>query len=87
MAIDTEVKRGSVLNFNRGILLPIVSGSIDQGDQQTFLMLYSGILADEAILVVVPSVTCDVTATTTITLDVTIEQTKTLNVTMNNFNC
>ena len=51
MAIDTAQKRASMLNFSSGDLLPIVSGSFDQGDRQTFLDLYSGILSGELIQV------------------------------------
>ena len=46
MAIDTAKKRASMMNFGEdSIRLPIPSGSFDQGDRQTFLGLYSGILA------------------------------------------
>jgi len=45
MAIDTNVKRGSMLTFSDESLLPIPNGAIDQGDRQTFLGLYSGILS------------------------------------------
>lgn len=48
MPVDTRVKRLSMLNFGgEGIshlLLPDVSGAFDQGDRQTLLDCYSGIL-------------------------------------------
>jgi hypothetical protein len=46
MAIDTAAKRASVLGF---ALVPLLlvppDGVIDQGDRQTLLHLYSGVLA------------------------------------------
>jgi hypothetical protein len=50
MAIDTFTKRASVWGFNkpyRTVIIP--NGSIDQGDRQTALSLYSGMLAGVAI--------------------------------------
>jgi hypothetical protein len=44
MAIDTAAKRASMLNFGNDDLLPVPSGTFDQGDRQTFLSLYSGLL-------------------------------------------
>ena len=48
MPIDTRAKRLSMLNFGgegvSQLLLPDVSGSFDQGDRQTFLDCYRGIL-------------------------------------------
>lgn len=48
MPVDTRVKRLSMLNYGgEGIshlLLPDVSGSFDQGDRQTLLDCYAGIL-------------------------------------------
>ncbi len=48
MPIDTRAERMSILNFGNGSgihLLPDVSGSFDQGDRQTLLDLYRGILS------------------------------------------
>ena len=50
MALDSLIKRASALNFVGGRLLPPPDGTIDQGDRQTFVGFYSGILAEEAIL-------------------------------------
>jgi hypothetical protein len=52
MAIDTATKRASMLTFSSNHLLPIPSGAFDQGDRQTLLGLYSGILAGAAVLIV-----------------------------------
>lgn len=46
MAVDTQAKRRSIVNLGcpwRGVL-PIPDGTIGQGDRQTLLGLYSGIL-------------------------------------------
>lgn len=45
--MDSATKRFSMLNFG-GLddALPVADATIDQGDRQTFLGLYSGILAD-----------------------------------------
>jgi hypothetical protein len=48
MAIDTTEKKLSAISFRIGWicpLLPVADGSIDQGDKQHLLRLYSGILA------------------------------------------
>ncbi|MCB7129956.1 MAG: hypothetical protein J3T61_10520, partial [Candidatus Brocadiales bacterium] len=47
MAVDSAAKLFSMLNFGDGITIHLlwdVSGSIDQGDRQHLLDLYSGIL-------------------------------------------
>lgn len=46
MAIDTRAKRASVMGMGSPIpvMLPFPDGTIDQGDRQHFLELYSGIL-------------------------------------------
>lgn len=54
MALDTRVKRLSMMNYVSKGLLPDPTGSFDQGDRQTLLNMYSGILfaggpADELI--------------------------------------
>lgn len=44
MALDTAAKRFSMMGFNNPIYkIVIPDGSIDQGDRQTYLDLYSGI--------------------------------------------
>lgn len=50
MAIDTLAKRASVLNI-ASLQLPIPDGTISQGDRQSVLRFYSGILAGAAIIV------------------------------------
>jgi hypothetical protein len=47
MAIDTAVKRNSVLAIATN-LLPLPDNTIDQGDRQTLLRHYAGILAGAA---------------------------------------
>lgn len=50
MAIDTQEKRLSLLSFGRpGFTLPVADGSLDTGDRQHFLGLYSGIDAGSGI--------------------------------------
>lgn len=44
MAIDTAVKRQSMVSMV-AVLIPLPDSTIDQGDRQTFLRLYSGILS------------------------------------------
>ncbi len=44
MAIDTAVKRQSMVSMTT-VLIPLPDSTIDQGDRQTFLRLYSGILS------------------------------------------
>lgn len=44
MALDTRVKRLSMMNYVSRSLLPDPTGSFDQGDRQTLLDRYSGIL-------------------------------------------
>ena len=44
MAIDTLAKRASVLNI-ASLQLPIPDGTISQGDRQSLLRVYTGILA------------------------------------------
>lgn len=44
MAIDTAVKRQSMVSM-AAVLIPLPDSTIDQGDRQTFLRLYSGILS------------------------------------------
>lgn len=49
MAIDTRAKRNSALAFRRARfrrLMPEGDGTIDQGDRQTALARYAGILAE-----------------------------------------
>lgn len=48
MAIDTLAKRASTLNIC-SFQLPIPDGVVDQGDRQTLLRYYSGILAGAAV--------------------------------------
>ena len=52
MAVDTKQKRQSALNFLRSfsLRLQFPDGTIDQGDRQTSLISYSGILAIPAVL-------------------------------------
>ncbi|MGB1304024.1 hypothetical protein [Pseudoalteromonas marina] len=50
MAIDTLAKRNSVLSI-QSIILPIPDGTVGNGDRQTLLRRYSGILAGEVIAV------------------------------------
>jgi hypothetical protein len=47
MAVDTKQKRQSSFNFIRAfsLRLQFPDGTIDQGDRQTALISYSGILA------------------------------------------
>lgn len=47
MAIDTLAKRASALNIST-MQLPIPDGTISQGDRQSLLRMYSGILAGVA---------------------------------------
>lgn len=44
MAVDTEAKRVSMLNFSAGDLLPEPAASLSQADRQQLLDLYGGIL-------------------------------------------
>ena len=44
MAIDTEQKRMSMLSLHGGRRIPQPDGTISQGDMQTFLGRYAGIL-------------------------------------------
>lgn len=48
MAVDTAAKRLSMLSFGYTGCLVIPDGSIDQGERQTLLGLYSGILFGSA---------------------------------------
>lgn len=53
MSADTAVKRYSAINIScpwRGINPP-PDGSIDQGDRQVVMFMYSGILAGGAVVV------------------------------------
>jgi hypothetical protein len=50
MAIDTLAKRASVLNI-ASLQLPIPDGTISQGDRQSLLRVYTGILAGAAVIV------------------------------------
>ena len=50
MAIDTLAKRASVLNI-ASLQLPIPDGTISQGDRQSLLRAYTGILAGAAVAV------------------------------------
>lgn len=52
MAIDTATKRASALNTFLGALPPLPDSTIDQGDRQTLLRCYSGILADTTATVI-----------------------------------
>ena len=48
MPIDTREKRQSLLDWGAGpVAVPHTTGSLDQGDRQHFLDLYSGLLAAE----------------------------------------
>jgi len=51
MAIDSEAKRASALSASTPDLLPIPDGTVDQGDRQTTIGMYRGILAGVAIAV------------------------------------
>ena len=51
MAIDTVAKRASALRYSsRGLLVP-PDGTISQGDRQTLLRKYSGILATTPVVI------------------------------------
>lgn len=51
MAIDTVVKRASALAVTIK-QLPLPDSTIDQGDRQTLLSQYSGILSGAAIIII-----------------------------------
>ena len=51
MAIDTLAKRNSVLMINSE-LLPIPDGTIGQGDRQSLLKNYSGILSGAGVAII-----------------------------------
>ena len=51
MAIDSAVKRASALSFNMFGKIIIPDGTIDQGDRQTILGVYSGILAGAFVII------------------------------------
>lgn len=54
MAVDTTEKKLSLLQFGKPfvVTLPVGDGTIDQGDRQHLISLYSGILAQEVVLAV-----------------------------------
>lgn len=49
MAIDTLAKRNSTLIIQGSAGLVVPDGTIDQGDRQSILKQFSGILADAAV--------------------------------------
>lgn len=61
MAIDSKSKRFSMLNFGSisTDLLPNPDGTIDQGDRQHLLDLYSGVLAGVALADVIVALQID----------------------------
>lgn len=74
MAIDSATKRFSILDFGIGGI-PIPDGSFDQGDRQTFLDGYSGILYGTAVPVTPPSLNLDVSFAFTAALGIGIDLT------------
>lgn len=46
MAVDTALKRYSMLGFGSGRMLPIPDSSFTQPDRQILVYLYSGIAVD-----------------------------------------
>ena len=52
MAIDTLAKRNSTLIIQGSAGLVVPDGTIDQGDRQSILKQFSGILADAAVEVI-----------------------------------
>lgn len=50
MALDSAAKRFSMMSILDGIPLIPPDGTIDQGDRQTFLLKYSGLLFQTTVL-------------------------------------